>query len=129
MPPRLHCPLCLYYLATSTDRKNSSRQIWTLKDHAARLFHAWQAFHCRLPIEERVVLNNHNPDWEDIEKVIKRVQASWIAKNEGTYGKVTARLRKVLDTVYSHRTFLSILPQSNNYASVFCGSLQVIIQV
>lgn len=116
-------------VGASTDCKNRSQELWSLKDHATKLLYAWQAFHCRLPAEERNGLNSHNPDWEDIGKVIKRVQASWIAKNEGTYGKATARLRKVLDTVYSHRTFLRILPESNNYTSVFCGSLQVLIQV
>lgn len=116
-------------MVVSTDSENRSRELGSLKDHATKLLDAWQVFHRRLPAEEQGELNNHNPDWEDIRKVIKRVQASWIAKNDGTYGKATARLRKVLDGLHSHRTFLRILPESNNYASVFCGSLQVLIQV
>ena len=113
----------------STDHPNRSRELWSLEDQAAKLSRAWQDFHRRLPAEEQNGLKNHNPGWEDISKVIKKVQASWIAKNEGSYDKATARLRKVLDTMHSHRTFLRILPESNNYASVFCGSLQVLIQV
>lgn len=129
MLPRLRCCIVSSLVVASTDRTNRSRELRSLEDHATKLFKAWQVFHRRLPEEEQNGLNNHNPDWEDIRKVIKRVQASWIAKNDGTYGKATARLRKVLETVHSHRTFLRILPESNNYASVFCGSLQVLIQV
>lgn len=116
-------------VVANTDSESRSRELRSLKDHATKLFDAWQLFHRRLPAEEQDELNNNNPGWEDIRKVIKRVQASWIAKNDSIYGKATARLRKVLDGLHSHQTFLRILPESNNYASVFCGSLQVLIQV
>lgn len=116
-------------LQIDTHKLGRSGKVGFLNGHATKLFDAWQAFQQRLPIEEQNELNNRNPDWEDIRMVIGRVQAPWRAKNEGTNGTAISPMRDVLDTIHVHQTFLRILPESNNYASVFCGSLQVLIKV
>ena len=114
------------------DDTHAMNRIYTLQplnDCATKLYKARWAFQQQLSVDETAGLDDHNPTWGDLKRIIENVQASWKAKQEGTQRTAAERLRQVLETIHVHQTFLKILPESNTYVSIFCGSLQVLKKV
>ncbi|GME27034.1 uncharacterized protein K452DRAFT_362533 [Neofusicoccum parvum] len=58
-----------------------------------------------------------------------KMRMRWEKKPEAdAFAKARQYLRKVGDTINNHSNTLKMLPSSNDYASVFCGALNVFIK-
>lgn len=58
------------------------------------------------------------------------IENEWQQKKEkGAWGSTKQYLRRVSNTIHSHKTLLQILPADSHYVSIFCGSIQTLIKV
>lgn len=67
---------------------------------------------------------------ESVFDVVEAVQKKWDAnRHQGAGGKFVKSFHKVCGTLDSHSTMLKILPEGNEYISIFTGTLTTVIRV
>ncbi|KAL1847380.1 hypothetical protein Daus18300_013965 [Diaporthe australafricana] len=96
---------------------------------SSRLAQKLSAFVQRSPKEDRLDEDQFDPTIEGVIKVTKQVIARWeVKKTEGFAGKAKALFHRFCRGVNSHSSLLEILPDGNEYVSLFTGVLSVIIK-
>lgn len=79
---------------------------------------------------ERLDLDNLAPTIEGVVSTVASVTAEWQAKRkQGYLGKTQSMFHKLCGTLNSHSSLLKLLPEGNEYFSIFAGSLNAIIKV
>lgn len=67
---------------------------------------------------------------KDFSRILETVKSNWETRSQSNkFAKAREYLRKVGSTIDNHSNALKILPSSNDYASIFCGALAVVIKV
>ena len=69
------------------------------------------------------------PTIEGVMKVVSFAQDSWRTKGRMANGKAQARFHRFCGTLDSHSTMFSVLPDQNEYFSLFCGGVKTLIKV
>lgn len=97
---------------------------------AAQLRHRWLDFHRNCGAEDRLDLGTYEPSIESVFEVVEDVRKKWESnRNQGFSGKIAKTFHKVCGTLDSHSSMLKILPEGNEYISIFTGTLTTIIRV
>lgn len=75
-------------------------------------------------------MRRSEPTIEGVIDVVQELRLSWQAKREsGRRGKVMKMFHKFCSSIHSHKTLLEILPDGNEYVSIFTGTLNLVIRV
>ena len=62
--------------------------------------------------------------------MVREVEESWASKRkEGWRGKVLSLFHRFCGSLDAHKTLLKVLPEGNEYVSLFTGVLTTIIKV
>lgn len=90
----------------------------------------WLIFEQQSPSEERLDLSCDEPTAQGIVKMVEGMRRAWAAKrSKGFMGKALEQFHRFCHTLDSHSTLITLLPQGNEYVSLFTGSLNAIIKV
>ncbi|KAG8525528.1 uncharacterized protein KY384_009172 [Bacidia gigantensis] len=93
------------------------------------LLRAWRQLNQKLPTDQQVQFAKRAPDINDVILVVRKIEENWQQeKAKGKFGRLKISFRKVCSGLGSHSAMLDVLPSSSQYVSVFCGSLQTLIQ-
>jgi hypothetical protein len=101
-----------------------------LKVEAANLVEAWKVFQLEVPEESRADFKECDQTPNGLVKMVETVATAWHTKRtKSKFGKFMKVFHRVCGTVDTHRTVLTMLPQGNEYVSLFSGALMSIITV
>lgn len=90
----------------------------------------WLIFEQQSPQEERLDLNCDEPTVQGIVNMVDEMRRAWAAKrSKGFMGKALDQFHRFCHTLDSHSTLITILPEGNEYVSLFTGSLNAVIKV
>lgn len=87
-------------------------------------------FHSHLPPDIQNEVTNTPRSFQAVINASEKLRSSWETRSEtNKFAKARMYMRKVGTAISNHSNFLKILPSSNDYTSVFCGALTVLITV
>jgi hypothetical protein len=87
-------------------------------------------FQNNCPAEERVDLQNSEPTVEGVADMVNEMMKAWQVKREkGRRGKAISLFQKFCSSLNSHSSLIKILPEGNQYVSIFTGTLNAVIKV
>ncbi|KAK4227774.1 phytanoyl-CoA dioxygenase [Podospora fimiseda] len=96
---------------------------------AAKLKEKWLQFQTNSSKEDKLDLDAFEPTVDGVIDLVKSLNASVQAKRKGgIVGKIMTRFHKFCDKLDSHSNMLKILPDGNEYVSIFAGTLTTIIK-
>lgn len=108
----------------------SDPEIRKLDVESQKLDDAWTKFRDILPPSARLELARSPAHFENIVSVMEGIENEWQQKKEkGAWGSTKQYLRRVSNTIHSHKTLLQVLPADSQYVSIFCGAIQTLIKV
>ncbi|KAH7045279.1 hypothetical protein B0J12DRAFT_787205 [Macrophomina phaseolina] len=85
-------------------------------------------FHSHLPPDIQNEVTNTPRSFQAVINASEKLRSSWETRSEtNKFAKARMYMRKVGTAISNHSNFLKILPSSNDYMSVFCGALTVLI--
>ncbi|KAF2432109.1 hypothetical protein EJ08DRAFT_648471 [Tothia fuscella] len=94
-----------------------------------RLRTKWLAFQKSCPKEERVNLHGSEPSVEGVtDMVTNMLKASRAKRDKSHRGRALSLFQRFCSCLDSHSNMLLVLPQGNEYVSIFTGSLTAIIK-
>lgn len=97
---------------------------------ATNLRAKWLKFQSSCADEDRLDLDTFEPTIEGVFDLVNATSELLRTKKKNTAGgKITARFHKFCDKLESHRSLLKVLPEGNEYVSVFTGTLNAVIMV
>ena len=109
---------------------NREPEIAKLDVESNELTKAWALLREKLPCDLQLKFAQRPQEIEDVFGLVRQIENEWQAeKGKGVSGRTKTSFRKMCSVLGSHSNLLSILPSSSQYASVFCGTLQTLIQV
>jgi hypothetical protein len=95
-----------------------------------KLREKWLAFQTNCPQEERLDLQTSEPTVDSVVDLVSQLMKSWKTEREkGRRGKVMAGFHKFCRGLDSHSAMLKILPEGNEYVSIFTGTLGAVVKV
>lgn len=101
-----------------------------IRQESAGLAEKLSFFYQTCPKDERVDLVQFVPTAEGVVSLVEQIEIKWQAKRKsGLRGKTMMFFHKVCGTIKAHKALLGILPEGNDYVSIFTGVLNVVIQV
>jgi len=101
-----------------------------LKERAVLLSHAWKVFRQNIPKSEQEEVDNQVPSVDGLIGMVDKVARGWQNKrNASKAGKYIGYFTRFCETLNSHSSMLEILPDGNEYVSLFTGTLKTIINV
>jgi hypothetical protein len=114
-------------LAKST-RRNPVTKVLSVEAH--KLVEKWQSFQQSSDIADRLDLESTEPTVEDVLETVGALTQMWERKRKSTAkrAKVLGFFKAFCRTLNSHRTFLEVLPDGNEYVSIFTGTLNAVIK-
>lgn len=87
-------------------------------------------FYKNSPTEERLDLQAFEPTIQGVAAMVNTVTVKWQDKRkQGRIGKTKTLFHKFCGTLDSHSSLIKLLPDGNEYVSVFIGALNAIIKV
>ncbi|KAH7134107.1 hypothetical protein EDB81DRAFT_726007 [Dactylonectria macrodidyma] len=96
---------------------------------AAQLREKWVTFHSNCPKEDRLDLKKFDPTIDGVVDLVRESNAKWQTKRrKGGGGKFMSTFHSFCNTLDSHSALLKVLPEGNQYVSLFTGSLNAVIQ-
>ena len=109
---------------------NREPEIARLDVESNELTKAWALLREKLPSDLQFKFAQRPQGIEDVFSLVRQIENEWQAeKRKGVSGRTKTSFRKMCSVLGSHSNLLGILPSSSHYASVFCGTLQTLIQV
>ncbi|KAI1124220.1 hypothetical protein F5Y10DRAFT_250067 [Nemania abortiva] len=94
-----------------------------------KLLQKWHSFLSNCSKDDRLDVTRSEPTMEGVIDLVKELTATSRAKRESSRrGKAMKYLHKFCETINAHKSMLKIIPEGNEYVSVFAGTLNVIIQ-
>lgn len=97
---------------------------------ATELREKWVKFHGSCSKEDKLDLKKFDPSIESVVDLVRESNAKWQTKRrKGGGGKFMSTFHSFCNTLDSHSALLKVLPEGNQYVSLFTGSLNAIIQV
>ena len=101
-----------------------------VKERAVLLSHAWKVFRETIPKSEREDLEGRVPSVEGLVEMVDTSARVWQEKRTNSKtGKFMKYFNGFCRTLDAHSTMLQILPDGNEYVSLFTGTLKTIISV
>lgn len=95
-----------------------------------RLRNKWQDFRCNCTDGDRLDLDAYEPTMESVFGLVQDVQRTWESKRRGGFGgKIAQSFQSICGTLDSHSSMLKVLPDGNEYVSIFTGTLMTVIKV
>ncbi|OJJ42805.1 hypothetical protein ASPZODRAFT_155064 [Penicilliopsis zonata CBS 506.65] len=112
----------------SDQEENPATKIIAIESEQLRK--KWLAFYRNCPPAERLDLDMTEPTMESVVKVMADITHAWRARREKSSWRkrVEGRFIQFSRTVNAHQNLLQILPQSNQYVSLFTGAINAIIK-
>ncbi|KAK3994206.1 phytanoyl-CoA dioxygenase [Cladorrhinum sp. PSN332] len=96
---------------------------------ASKLKEKWLQFQTSSSKQDRLDLDAFEPTVEGVIDLVNSLNASVQAKRKsGILGKIMPRFHKFCEKLDSHSAMLKILPEGNDYVSIFSGALTTIIK-
>lgn len=93
----------------------------------AQTFHE---FYQTFPKNQRIELTQFTPTVEGVIDQVKQIHLNSEEKRRsGFIGKTKMLFHRFCETINSHKSLLGILPEGNDYISIFTGVLHVVIKV
>lgn len=87
-------------------------------------------FYQKFPKNEQVDLENSKPTIKDLNNMVTSITTEWQAKRKGgRMGRVKSLFHRFCGTLHSHSSLIKLLPEGNEYVSIFTGTLTAIIKV
>ncbi|KAK7413762.1 hypothetical protein QQX98_007329 [Neonectria punicea] len=86
---------------------------------ATQLRGKWVTFHGNCPKEDKLDLKKFEPTIEGVVNLVR----DWQTQRKGRGGKFMSTFHSFCGTLDSHSALLKVLPQGNEYVSLFTGSL------
>lgn len=111
---------------------------WNLRDpimdviriESAKLREKWMTFYQKTPRDERLDLDSFKPTIQGVTAIVDAVTAQWQDKRkQGRSGKAKSLFHRFCSTLDSHSSLIELLPDGNEYVSIFTGALNAIIKV
>lgn len=100
------------------------------KEQAVKLSEAWALFREKIPEKERLQLGSRAPTSGDVIQLMTSIQQRWEReRNNGKRGLICHFFRKCCLSIKSHETMLKVLPEGNEYCSLFTGVLRSVVYV
>ena len=116
---------CVSYLTLSRDPTTK-----VIREQAVLLSHVWKVFRETIPKSEQENLEGKIPSVEGLIEIVEAVAREWQNKRttskSGRYMKYFTSFCETLD---AHSYMLEVLPNGNEYVSLFTGTLKTIINV
>ncbi|KPM34605.1 hypothetical protein AK830_g11965 [Neonectria ditissima] len=96
---------------------------------ATQLRGKWVKFHSSCSKEDKLDLTQFEPSIEGVVDLVRESNTKWQTKRKkGSGGKFMSTFHSFCGTLDSHSALLKVLPQGNEYVSLFTGSLNAVIQ-
>lgn len=109
---------------------DSEPRIAILDVESNELTKAWALFREKLPSDQQIQFAERPQEIEDVLNLVRQIEnESQVKRQKGMSGRTKAFFRRMCSALGSHSNLLDILPSSSHYASIFCGTLQTLIQV
>ena len=100
-----------------------------MKVESLKLRERWLSFQEACPAEERLDIQKYEPTIEGIVDLITAISTSWQTKRtSGRRGAAISSFHRFCGSLHSHRSMIKLLPEGNEYVSVFTGTLNAVIQ-
>ncbi|KAK4167748.1 hypothetical protein QBC43DRAFT_285639 [Cladorrhinum sp. PSN259] len=116
------------FFDTSDLTENANPVTHIIAVEATKLREKWVGFQKSCAKEERLDLEVFEPTVESVFDLVTSLNATTQAKRKsGIMGKVMTRFHKFCDKLDSHAQMLKVLPDGNEYVSIFTGTLTAII--
>ena len=97
---------------------------------SSRLRKKWIAFQNCCPREDRLDLQNSEPTVDGVVDMASKMMNAWQATRERSRGgRAILRFHRFCQGLDSHSNLLKILPEGNQYVSIFTGSLNAVMKV
>lgn len=101
-----------------------------VQGEALKLRDKWVAFYQKSPKGERLDLHSFHPTMSGVVTMVTEVTSQWQTKRQdGRAGKAKRLFHRFCATLDSHSSLLKMLPEGNEYVSIFAGALNAIIKV
>lgn len=101
-----------------------------LREQAVLLSHAWKVFRTTLPKSEQEELEGKIPTVAGLVGMVDVVAKEWQNKRAASQsGKYMKYFTGFCETLDAHSSMLEVLPDGNEYVSLFTGTLKTIIHV
>lgn len=95
-----------------------------------KLREKWAPFLKNSPVADRLDITKSEPTIEDVVSLVKEVATISQSKRDNSRrGKAIKLFHNFCSTIESHKSMLKLIPEGNEYVSIFAGTLNVIIQV
>lgn len=90
----------------------------------------WVKLYHNTPETEQIDLASSEPTRESVVGTVESISAQWRAKKRlGRFGRAKDLFHKLCGFLNSHSALIKLLPEGNEYVSIFAGSLNAIIKV
>ncbi|KUI67665.1 hypothetical protein VM1G_03036 [Cytospora mali] len=100
-----------------------------IRIESERLREKLAIFYKGSPKDERLDLNSIEPTIQGVVAMVNSVNAQWQGKRkQGHSGKAKTLFHRFCGTLDSHSSLIKLLPDGNEYVSVFTGTLNAIIK-
>ncbi|ROW17317.1 hypothetical protein VPNG_01369 [Cytospora leucostoma] len=100
-----------------------------VQTESANLREKWVKFWAKSPNDERLDLHTSDPTVQGVVAMVDAVTMAWQDKRKrGHGGKAKTLFHKFCGTLESHSSLIKLLPDGNEYVSVFTGTLNAIIK-
>lgn len=68
--------------------------------------------------------------WKDVESAVGMLRAQWAHRSKESHVSQTMEwLRKMCRGLHNHSTLLKMIPSENNYTSLICGAVTMVVKV
>ncbi|EXU98462.1 hypothetical protein X797_008409 [Metarhizium robertsii] len=96
---------------------------------AAKLCEKWVKFRQSCSKDDQLDLTTSEPTIDSVLDMVERMNKAWQEKRkQGAGGKAMAFFHKFCGTLDSHSSLLKLLPEGNEYVSIFTGTLNAVIK-
>ncbi|KAI2776154.1 hypothetical protein F4815DRAFT_485338 [Daldinia loculata] len=94
-----------------------------------KLREKWAPFLKNSPVADRLDITKSEPTIEDVVSLVKELATISQSKRDNSRrGKAIKLFHNFCSTIESHKSMLKLIPEGNEYVSIFAGTLNVIIQ-
>ncbi|KAF2143196.1 uncharacterized protein K452DRAFT_286025 [Aplosporella prunicola CBS 121167] len=100
-----------------------------LTQEAEALRKRWLEFRISNPEVDRVDLQRSEPTAQDLVDLVEQSMSKWQERRStGRRGKAMSFFRQFCRSINSHKAVMGILPEGNEYVSLFTGTLNAVVK-
>ncbi|KAI1877845.1 uncharacterized protein JN550_000027 [Neoarthrinium moseri] len=100
-----------------------------ISTEAKMLINKWIHFRDQCPKDDQLDLEDYEPNMESVLLMVERMNSRWNSDREsGKGGKTKKLFHSACETLDAHSSIMKMLPNGNEYVSIFTGALNTVIQ-